>query len=90
MVDIDYFVKSIKDGPKSFVLTDEGDIDKFLSIEIIRIDEKRFKIYQPFMIDIILSFLDIHNNYYGMETNDKSTLVGKPLLHKELSGKPRK
>ena len=29
-------------------------------------------------------------NDYGMDKNAKSTPVGKPLLHKYLSGKPRK
>jgi hypothetical protein len=32
--DINTIVKSMKDGPKEYVLTDEGDINKFLGIEI--------------------------------------------------------
>jgi hypothetical protein len=32
MKDINTFVKSIKDGPEEYVLTDEGDINKFLGI----------------------------------------------------------
>ncbi len=34
MKDINSFVTSMKDGPKEYVLTDEGDINKFLGIEI--------------------------------------------------------
>ena len=75
MVDIDYFVKSTKDGPENFVLTDKGDIDKFLFIKITQLDEKSFKIFQSFLIDIIVSFLGIYKNYYGMETNANSTPV---------------
>ena len=90
MKDIDAFVKSMKDGPENFILTDEGDIDKFLGIEITHLDEKRFKISQPYLIDRIISLLNIDTNTYGMETNSKSTPVGKPLLHKDLEGKPRK
>ena len=71
-------------------MTDEGNIDKFLGIEITQIDAKRFKITQPFLTDRIISFLGIDTNDYGMETNPKPTPVGKPLLHKDLDGKPQK
>ena len=90
MTKIDSFVQSMKDGPENFVLTDEGDIDKFLGIEITHLDDNRFRISQPHLIDRIVSFLEIDVNEYGMETNTKSTPVGKPLLHKDVSGKPRK
>ena len=90
MQKIDAFVKSMEVGPKLFMLTDEGDIDKFLEIEIDHLDEKIFKISQPFLIDRIISFLNIDTNDFGLGTNSKSTPVGKPLLHKDLSGKPRK
>ena len=86
MKDIDYFVASMKYGSENFVLTDEGDINKFLGIEMTQLDDKRFKISQPFLIYRILSFLNIDTNKYGMDTNAKSTPVGKPLLHKDLSG----
>ena len=63
---------------------------KFLGIEIIHIDEKRFKVSQPFLIDRVISLLDIDTNNYGMDTNAKSTPFGNPLLHKDLSGRPHK
>ena len=47
---IDSFVKTMKTGKENFVLTDEGDINKSLGIEIIKLDEKRFKVSQPFLI----------------------------------------
>ena len=87
---IDSFVESMKTGKENFVLTEKGDINKFLGIEITQLDDKRFKVYQPFLIDRIVIFLNIDTNDYGMETNTKPTRVGKPLLHKYLSGKPRK
>ena len=71
-------------------MTDEGDINKFLGIEITQLDDKRFKISQPFLTDRIIAFLKIDANDHEAETNAKSTPVGKPLLHKNLSGKPRK
>ena len=90
MVDIDAFVQSMKNGPERFVLTEEGDINKSIGIEITHIDEKRFKVSQPLIIDKIIYLLDIEKNDYGVDTNAKLTPVGKPLSQKDLSGKPRK
>ena len=56
MKDINGFVESMKSGSENFVLTNEGDINKFLGIEIIQLDDKRFNISQPFLIDRIISF----------------------------------
>ena len=78
-------MKSMKYGPEIFLLNDRGDINKFLSIKTTQLDEKRFKISQPYLIDRIVSFLCIDKNNYGMENNAKSTPVGKPLLNKDLS-----
>ena len=89
MIDIDGFIYSMKNGCKNFVLTDKGDIQKFLGIEIIQLDENGFKIYQPFLIKKSF-FPNIDINNYDMDTNAKSTPVGKPLLHKYLSVKPHK
>ena len=80
----------MKYGPENFVLNDRGDINKFLSIKTTQLDEKRFKISQPYLIDRIVPFLGINKNNYGMETHAKLTPVGKPLLHKYLSGNPHK
>ena len=44
-----------------------------------------FKISQPYLIYRIVSFLCINKNNYGIENNAKSTPVGKPLLHKDIS-----
>ena len=85
---IDKFIESMMNGPENFILTDEGDIDKFLGIEITQIDENRFKISQPFLIDRIASLLGFSD--VDMDTNTKPTPVGKPLLNKDLEGKPRK
>ena len=90
MENINRFVDSMMNGDKNFVLTDEGDINKFLGIEITQLDDKRFKISQPYLIDRIISFLKIEANDHNVETNAKSTPVGKPLLQKNLSGKTRK
>ena len=68
MVDIYAFVKSNKFGPENFILTDKGNIDKFLKIEITHIGHSRFKILQPLLINRIISFLKIDSNNYGIRT----------------------
>ena len=90
MVHTDDFIQSMKNGPDKFVLTDEGYIKKFFGIEITHIDDKIFKLSETFLIGSIISLLNIDTNNYGMKNNAKSTPVGNPLLHKDLSRKPRK
>jgi hypothetical protein len=80
----------MKEGDENFILTDEGDIDKFLGIEITQLDDNRFKISQPYLIDRIVSLLELNQDEQGFRTNPKATPVGKPVLNKDLEGKPRK
>jgi hypothetical protein len=81
----------MKNGPENFVLTDEGDIDKFLGIEINHLDDKRFEMSQPFLIERICTLLGLYDNDWGTVTNPKATPVGKPiLLGKDKEGTPRK
>ena len=47
MKDINTFITSMKDGPKEYVLTDEGDINKFLG-KIEEITKNKFELSQPF------------------------------------------
>jgi len=86
MEEIDEFIESLKNGPENLLLTDEGDIDKFLRIEITQLNNRQFKLSQMFLNDRIVSFLRINKN--KMDTNTKSTPVSKPLLHKHVEGKP--
>ena len=90
MRDIDNFVRSMQNGKENFILTDEGDINKFLGIEIKHLDDKRFELKQPFLIERICRTLGLIDNDWKAETNSKKTPVGKPVLNKDLEGKPRK
>ena len=87
MKDINTFVKSMKDGPKWYALTDEGDINTFLGIEIKEITKNKFKLSQPFPIEQICNGLGFGPNEYNIQTNTKVTPVGKTLLNKDLEGK---
>jgi len=89
MKDIDAFIYSMQHGPENFILTDEGDIDKFLGIEIKHRGLGEFELAQPFLIDRILSFLGLESNGYETSTNDRST-PANAVLNKDLEGKPRK
>ncbi len=88
MKNINTFVRFMKDGPKGYVLTDEGDINKFLGIEIKEITKNKFKLSQPFLIKQIVNLLGLGQNEFDVHTNTKITPVGKPLLNKDLEGKP--
>ena len=87
---IDRIIQSLKDGNKDFVMTDKGDIDRFIGIKIMHLGEKRFNISQPLLINRIIYLLNIDTNTYGMDTNTKSTPVVKPLLYKDLQGNLQK
>ena len=56
---IDRLVCSMHDGPKKFKLTDEGNVNKFLGIEITKLDSSSFELAQPFLIDCLLQFLGL-------------------------------
>ncbi len=61
-------------------------IDKYLGVEIKQLDDFLFELTQPYLIERVTKFLGIDNG----RTNEKLTLVGKPLLNKDLNGVPRK
>lgn len=59
---INRLIASMQSGPENFKLTDEGDVNKFLGVEITRIDDKSFELSQPFLIDRIVGFLGLCKN----------------------------
>ena len=83
---IDDLILSLHEGDEKFVFTDEGSIDKYLGVDIKKIDDTSFEMTQPFLIERITSLLGIDNG----RTHDKHTPVGKPLLNKDLNGVDRK
>jgi hypothetical protein len=87
---IDRLVCSMHNGPKNFKLTDEGDVNKFLGIEIMKLDSSSFELAQPFLIDCLLQFLCLCNNSFEADANSLSTPVAKGLIHRDLAGKLRK
>ena len=80
----------MKDSPKGYILNDEGDINKFLGIEIKEITKNKFELLQPFLIEQIVNLLGLGQNEFDVHTNTKITPVGKPLLNKDLEEKLHK
>ena len=80
----------MQSGLENFKLTDKGGVNKFLGVEITRLDDNSFELSQPFLIDRILNFLGLCNNEFKTDANSTSTPVAKGLLHRDLDGKERK
>ncbi len=89
----DELVDSLLNGPEKFDLTDEGDINMYLGVEIemhnkgeSKDDQQStsFEMKQSFLIDRILKLLDINEG-----DNSKPTPATKPVLTKDADGEPR-
>jgi hypothetical protein len=51
------FIDSLTNGPEQFVFTDEGSMDKYLGVNIQKLDNNEFVLRQPFLISRILDAL---------------------------------
>ena len=56
-MEIDYLIHTLENGSDNFVLTVEDAIEKFLGVNIERIDDSKYELYQPFLIEILINFL---------------------------------
>ena len=83
---IDRFIKSMQDSKENFILMDEGDLARFLGVEIEYKEDGSIEMTQLHLIQRILDLCGIENG----KVNGQDTPVGKPLLHKDLKGLPRK
>ena len=53
------FVDSLTYGPEKFEFTDEGTMDKYLGVDIQKLDNGEFVLRQPFLIQRVLAALGI-------------------------------
>lgn len=83
---IDRFIFSMQTGPENFKLTDDGDLASFLGVEMEHRDDRSIIMSQTHLIRRILEACGTDQSMM----NGKETPVGKPLLHKDLSGEKRK
>ena len=82
---IDLFIKSLMDGCENFELTDEGNIDKYIGVEISKHRDGTHELKKPHLTRRIVEEL----NLAQVETQKRPTPVSSPLLHKDLDGKER-
>ena len=66
------------------VSMDGGEISRFLGVDIVRNEDKSFEFRQPYLIQRILTLLEIDE-----KVKSRPILVCKPLLHKDKNGDPR-
>ena len=69
-------------GSENFILTDEGDVNKFLGIEITHNEDYSFEMYQRLLIECLPSPLGLGYNEFDTST---TTPVAKGLLHRDLA-----
>ena len=84
---IDAFILSLKNGPENFVFTDEGSMEKYLGVDIQKLEDgSGFTLSQPHLIERILQAAEIDLRM----TNDRSVPVVGPLLSRDENGPERK
>ncbi len=86
MADVDSVISSLHEGTENFQLVDQGSIDKYLGLTIGDTDATYFKLSQSFLICRILNLLSFDEH----KSKVCETLVGKPLLNRDLDGVPCK
>ena len=54
---IDYLIHTLKNGSDNLVLTVQDTIEKFLGVNIEKIDDNKYELSQPFLIERLINFL---------------------------------
>ena len=80
------FFYILKNGKENFEFTDEGPIRKYLGVEIEKLSGSEFILRQPYLIDRILSTLNVAEKDY----NKRDVPVVGILLRRDLYGANRK
>ena len=82
---IDDLIHSLMNGPENYVLTDEGEIDKYLGVDIDKSKKGSIELRQSYLIQRCLEAMEAND-----KMNMKRTPATKPLIHKDKDGSPRK
>ena len=78
-------IYSLQHGPEKYVLTDEGNINKYLGVDIDRSKKGSIETIQPYLIERCLEAIGVNDTM-----NIKKTPSTKTLMHKDKDGDPRK
>ena len=76
----------LKNGIEKFEFIDKGLIEKSLGVEIEKLSGSEFILRQPYLIDRILSILNVAEKYY----NKRDVTVVGILIGRDLDGANRK
>ena len=82
---IDDLIHSLMNGPENYVLTDEGEINTYLGVDIDKSKKGSIELRQPYLIQRCLEAMEVND-----KMDIKRTPATKPLLHKDKDGSPRK
>jgi hypothetical protein len=82
----DKLIKSLKEGKENFDFTDDGDLDKYLGVDVKRHKDGRIELTQPHLIERFLEVIQLDSKI----VNSRSTPAIKPVLFKDLEGLLRK
>ena len=82
---IEDLVISLKTGPENFLLTDKGDIEHDIGVEIRPLKGDTFELCQPHLIKKVLDFLDLPDSIKG-----HSRPANKKLFSRDENGRSRK
>ena len=72
-------------SPENYVLTDERQIDKYIGVDIDKFQKDSIEFRQPYLIQRCLESMELND-----KMNIKHTPATKPLLLKDMDGKPKK
>jgi hypothetical protein len=88
---IDDLIESLEKGKEKFLLTDEGDIDKFLGIELKHNKDGSFEMTQPHLTERIIKLLGLEreNNKWKSSANSRATPSEQIILHRDSEGAER-
>lgn len=81
----DDLIKNLQEGNEAFVFTDDGDLNKYLGVEIKKHANGSIEMTQPHLIERFLEVIGIDE-----KVNPRPTPAIKPLLHKDIGGLLRK
>ena len=82
----DDLIKALKEGHENFDFTDDGDLDKYLGVDVKRHKDGRIELTQTHLIQRFLEVIGLDKD----KVNPRTTPALKPLLFKDLDGLSRK
>ena len=81
----DDLIQTLQEGEEKFSFTDDGDLQKYLGVDVKRHKNGRIELTQSHLIQRILDVISIDDS-----VNPRPTPAIKPLLSKDIEGLPRK